>query len=733
VMRNLDIGNFQKIARVMSDKYDVRVIPEGLKFQTNGRVINFPVNSDYLSDMTKKSIHGLLDHEILHILEEDFHKKKNKETPIGIISKLKDKREKIVFGLIEDMRIEIKYSNMYVGIKENISELYDITIPLVIENIRIGKIKDFWNVFSKYIIMKFKGYELDYIDGEYKIFLDLIDDELKQIYEISYGEQSLALARNIIEKIDDKLDELSDDTDEGEGDEDDEDEGEGEGDEDDEDEGEGDEDDEDEGEGDEDDEDEGDGDEGEDEGDDEDEDEGDDEDEGEGDEGDGDEGEGEGDEDDEDEGEGEGDEDDEDEGDGDEGEGEGDEDEGDGDEGEGDGDEGEGEGDGDEGEGEGDEGDGDEGEGEGDGDEGEGEGDEGEGEGDGDEGEGEGDEGDEEDVLRRVLDMFDRIMEPDSYCDIFEGVKKAISKEAEIDVKENERYIPNPHVLSKDEWIKPESHDIELYRTNKSEVDSQIRGISGKFINVLKSKAISSVQRGVFSGKLDTRSLYKVNIGKTNVYKNKIIGETLDIAISVVVDMSGSMGDSATEGNKAYYARLSCVSLAETFNKLSIPFEIIGFYNNYIRKIKLAPFTHRVEPLVYVVFKDFNEDYNKVKCRLNDITGIGDNTDGEAILEIAKRLYRRREIRKILFVISDGAPLAMHPSPDILEKHLIQVVKTITSSGIEVLSIGMCTNSVALFYNRETGAKNTSIYNMDEFVVKVYNIVKDSLLNKQLL
>jgi cobaltochelatase CobT len=328
--------------------------------------------------------------------------------------------------------------------------------------------------------------------------------------------------------------------------------------------------------------------------------------------------------------------------------------------------------------------------------------------------------------------MFDRIMEPDSYCDIFEGVKKAISKEAEIDVKENERYIPNPHVLSKDEWIKPESHDIELYRTNKSEVDSQIRGISGKFINVLKSKAISSVQRGVFSGKLDTRSLYKVNIGKTNVYKNKIIGETLDIAISVVVDMSGSMGDSATEGNKAYYARLSCVSLAETFNKLSIPFEIIGFYNNYIRKIKLAPFTHRVEPLVYVVFKDFNEDYNKVKCRLNDITGIGDNTDGEAILEIAKRLYRRREIRKILFVISDGAPLAIHPSPDILEKHLIQVVKTITFSGIEVLSIGMCTNSVALFYNRETGAKNTSIYNMDEFVVKVYNIVKDSLLNKQL-
>jgi cobalamin biosynthesis protein CobT len=667
-MRNLDIGNFQKIARVMSDKYDVRVIPEGLKFQTNGRVINFPVNSDYLSDMTKKSIHGLLDHEILHILEEDFHKKKNKETPIGIISKLKDKREKIVFGLIEDMRIEIKYSNMYVGIKENISELYDITIPLVIENIRIGKIKDFWNVFSKYIIMKFKGYELDYIDGEYKIFLDLIYDELKQIYEISYGEQSLALARNIIEKIDDKLDELSDDTDEGEGEGDDEGEGE-----DDEDEGDGDE-----GEGERD---EGDGDEGEG-------------DEGEGDEGEGDEGEGEGDDEDEDEGDGEG-------------------DEGDGDEGEGDGDEGEGEGD----EGDGDEGDGDEGDGD-----------------EGDEGEGEGDEGDgdEEDVSRRVLDMFDRIMEPDSYCDIFEGVKKAISKEAEIDVKENERYIPNPHVLSKDEWIKPESHDIELYRTNKSEVDSQIRGISGKFINVLKSKAISSVQRGVFSGKLDTRSLYKVNIGKTNVYKNKIIGETLDIAISVVVDMSGSMGDSATEGNKAYYARLSCVSLAETFNKLSIPFEIIGFYNNYIRKIKLAPFTHRVEPLVYVVFKDFNEDYNKVKCRLNDITGIGDNTDGEAILEIAKRLYRRREIRKILFVISDGAPLAIHPSPDILEKHLIQVVKTITSSGIEVLSIGMCTNSVALFYNRETGAKNTSIYNMDEFVVKVYNIVKDSLLNKQL-
>jgi cobalamin biosynthesis protein CobT len=327
--------------------------------------------------------------------------------------------------------------------------------------------------------------------------------------------------------------------------------------------------------------------------------------------------------------------------------------------------------------------------------------------------------------------MYDKIIEPDSYCDIFDDVKKAIGKEAEIDAKENERYIPNPNVLSKDKWIKPESRDIELYRINKSEVDSQIRGISGKFINVLKSKAISSIQRGVFSGKLDTRSLYKVNIGKTNVYKNKIIGETLDAAISVVVDMSGSMGNSNEKGTKAYYARLSCVSLAETFNKLSIPFEIIGFYNVYARKIKLAPFTHRVEPLVYVVFKAFDENFNNTKCRLNDITGIGDNTDGEAILEIAKRLYRRRETRKILFVISDGAPLAVHPSPDILEKHLIQAVKTITSSGIEVLSIGMCTNSVALFYNSETGAKNTSIYNMDEFVGKVYKIVRDSLLSKQ--
>jgi hypothetical protein len=669
--RNLDIGNFQKIARVMSDKYDVRVIPEGLRFKTTGRVINFPVNSDYLSDMTKKSIHGLLDHEILHILEEDFHKKKNKETPIDIISKLKDKRERIVFGLIEDMRIEIKYSNMYIGIKENISELYDITIPLVFENIRIGKIKDFWNVFSKYIIMKFKGYELDYIDGEYKIFLDLIDDELKQIYEISYGEQSLALARNIIDKIDDKLDELSDDMDEGEGDEDEGegDEGEGEGGEGKGGEGEGDDADTDEGEGDDADTDEG---------------EGDDADTDEGEEGeDGDEG----------------------------GRGEGDE----GGRGEGDGNEGEGdEGEGDEGEGDGNEGEGDEGEGDGN-----------EGEGDGNEGEGDGD------VSRRVLDMYDKIIEPDSYCDIFDDVKKAIDKEAEIDAKENERYIPNPNVLSKDKWIKPESRDIELYRINKSEVDSQIRGISGKFINVLKSKAISSIQRGAFSGKLDTRSLHKVNIGKTNVYKNKIIGETLDVAISVVVDMSGSMGNSNEKGTKAYYARLSCVSLAETFNKLSISFEIIGFYNVYARKIKLAPFTHRVEPLMYVVFKAFDENFNNTKCRLNDITGIGDNTDGEAILEIAKRLYRRRETRKILFVISDGAPLAVHPSSDILEKHLIQVVKTITSSGIEVLSIGMCTNSVALFYNSETGAKNTSIYNMDEFVGKVYKIVRDSLLSKQ--
>ena len=137
--RNLDIGNFQKIARAMSNKYDVRVIPKGLGFATNGREISFPVNSDYLSDMTKKAIHGLLDHEVLHILEEDFHKKENKKTPLRIANnEIKDEREKIVFGVIEDMRIEIKYSRMYLGIGENILELYSVVTELVRKNIEIG-------------------------------------------------------------------------------------------------------------------------------------------------------------------------------------------------------------------------------------------------------------------------------------------------------------------------------------------------------------------------------------------------------------------------------------------------------------------------------------------------------------------------------------------------------------------------------------------------------------------
>jgi cobaltochelatase CobT len=115
----------------------------------------------------------------------------------------------------------------------------------------------------------------------------------------------------------------------------------------------------------------------------------------------------------------------------------------------------------------------------------------------------------------------------------------------------------------------------------------------------------------------------------------------------------------------------------------------------------------RLNDLRHIVYKSADSQWRQSKKNLGLMLKEGilkENIDGEAIMWAYNRLKKRKEERKILMVISDGAPvddstLSVN-SGDYLEKHLKKVVKFVESKNdIEILAIGIG-HDVSRYYNR---------------------------------
>ena len=156
--------------------------------------------------------------------------------------------------------------------------------------------------------------------------------------------------------------------------------------------------------------------------------------------------------------------------------------------------------------------------------------------------------------------------------------------------------------------------------------------------------------------------------------------------------------------------------LSRTLERCSVKVEILGFTTknwkggqsrelwNQNGKIK-AP--GRLNDLRHIIYKSADTQWRQAKNNLGLMLKEGllkENIDGEAISWAFNRIKKRKEERKILMVISDGAPvddstLSVN-SGDFLEKHLKKIVKNIEDkTEIEILAIGIG-HDVSRYYNR---------------------------------
>ena len=288
--------------------------------------------------------------------------------------------------------------------------------------------------------------------------------------------------------------------------------------------------------------------------------------------------------------------------------------------------------------------------------------------------------------------------------------------------------------------------DEELNRL-RAYLDQQLKSyqtIISRLANRLQRKLLAKQNRSwdfdLEEGLLDTSRLTRIIMDPYHSlsFKKEKDTDFKDTVVSLLIDNSGSM-----RGRPITIAAICADILSRTLERCSVKVEILGFTTKNWKggksreewnKNNKPKNPGRLNDLRHIIYKSADTHWRQSKKNLGLMLKEGllkENIDGEAILWAYNRLKRRKEERKILMVISDGAPvddstLSVN-SGDYLEKHLKKVVKFVESKeDIEILAIGIG-HDVSRYYSR--AIKITDVQELgDVMISELSNLFKNNRL-----
>ena len=240
-----------------------------------------------------------------------------------------------------------------------------------------------------------------------------------------------------------------------------------------------------------------------------------------------------------------------------------------------------------------------------------------------------------------------------------------------------------------------------------------ITKLANKLQRQLLAKQNRSWEFDLEEGLLDSSKLARIIIDPYNSlsFKKEKDLDFKDTIVTLLIDNSGSM-----RGRPITIAAICADILSRTLERCSVKVEILGFTTKNWKGGQSREFWNkegkpktpgRLNDLRHIIYKSADTHWRQAKKNLGLMLKEGllkENIDGEAITWAYNRLKKRKEERKILMVISDGAPvddstLSVN-SGDFLEKHLKKIVKFIEDkTSVEILAIGIG-HDVSRYYNR---------------------------------
>ena len=259
--------------------------------------------------------------------------------------------------------------------------------------------------------------------------------------------------------------------------------------------------------------------------------------------------------------------------------------------------------------------------------------------------------------------------------------------------------------------------EINKLRKNLDQQLVTFQDLITKLANKLQRQLLAKQNRAwefdLEEGLLDSSKLPRIIMDPYNSlsFKKEKNIDFKDTIVTLLIDNSGSM-----RGRPITIAALCADILSRTLERCHVKVEILGFTTKNWKggksreewnKNNKPKNPGRLNDLRHIIYKNADTHWRQSKKNLGLMLKEGllkENIDGEAISWAYNRLIKRNEERKILMVISDGAPVddstLSSNSGDFLEKHLKKTVKFIESkSNIEILAIGIG-HDVSRYYNK---------------------------------
>jgi len=287
-----------------------------------------------------------------------------------------------------------------------------------------------------------------------------------------------------------------------------------------------------------------------------------------------------------------------------------------------------------------------------------------------------------------------------------------------------------------DEIAKAETlENINETQKLRKNLDQQLIGFQDlitKLANKLQRQLLAKQNRtwefDLEEGLLDSSKLTRIIMDPYNslsFMKEKDL-DFKDTIVTLLIDNSGSM-----RGRPITIAALCADILSRTLERCSVKVEVLGFTTKNWKggksreawtKNDKPQSPGRLNDLRHIIYKGADTHWRQAKNNIGLMLKEGllkENIDGEAISWAYNRIKKRKEERKILMVISDGAPvddstLSVN-SGDFLEKHLKKIVNFIeTKSDVEILAIGIG-HDVSRYYNK--AIKITDVHELGDVMI----------------
>tara|TARA_Y100001970_G_scaffold162714_1_gene198915 strand:- start:31518 stop:33296 length:1779 start_codon:yes stop_codon:yes gene_type:complete len=287
-----------------------------------------------------------------------------------------------------------------------------------------------------------------------------------------------------------------------------------------------------------------------------------------------------------------------------------------------------------------------------------------------------------------------------------------------------------------DEFIKAEEleteEELKRLRGSLDQQLLQLKTFISKLANRLQRKLLAKQNRSwdfdLEEGSLDTSKLTRIIIDPFNSlsFKKEKNTEFKDTLVTILIDNSGSM-----RGKPISVASICADILSRTLEKCSVKVEILGFTTKHWKggssrekwtNNNKPKYPGRLNDLRHIIYKSADVPWRQTKMNMGLMLKEGllkENIDGEALRWAFNKMNKRKEERKILMVISDGAPvddstLSANYS-DYLENDLKNTVTSIEKfSNIELLAIGIG-HDVSRYYKK--AVKITDVQDLGDVMI----------------